>query len=360
MPEISVIINTARSGYSMLGLPGVHHFKYTIDALKRQSYKNFELIISDYIWDKRQFDWDSIKRNFFPIYHVPITHSIFKKHGYVAISGTKNNGIMYAEGNILIFLDDCCTFESNFIARIIEAIKLKKIFPNAWHKKEIGSEIKYDGNGNPVIDSRYVLFDHYQKDIIIDNFHMYGYSSMTLEAALKVNGFDELMDGSRQLEDIDMGERLKRAGFHISFHKDIFVVEQEHTDLAPEPDARGENPWSDNKKEDPVKFNNNLKCNGPFHFIKNERKGNDSYLANHRPLNAVELEKVRNCFLLSKRDDGSPLCRASNGGCNWIDKHMKDSMAEFLIVQNPPVFSLEEERKKRLAEKKKYLVCKPC
>lgn len=346
-PTISVILNTARSGYAMRGFPDIHHFRFTIDALRRQSYKDFEFIISDYIYDKRNFDWSSMRKTGFPIYHVPVRHSWFVNNNYVAISACKNNGIIHSEGEILLFLDDCCTFEGNFLSRIVEIYKTKRMFPNPWHKKEIGSELSYDGNGKPVIDSRYVLFDRLGSDEIVNNFSMYGYSSMSLQAALKVNGFDEMFDGSRQLEDIDMGERLKAAGFKISMHRHLFIVEQEHT-------MQGRfkiNPEHPELPEDVVQFKENLKCNGPFFYIKKDRTGPDYYIANRRQLNPEESKKIKPCFMKEGKH-----CKSSGMDCNWIDKPHMMSQESNIYLSGLPVFSLLSMRNETLKTKQSFKV----
>ena len=62
----------------------------------------------------------------------------------------------------------------------------------------------------------------------------YGYSSMSLEAALKVNGYDERFDGSKSLEDCDCGNRLSMAGYTNVFLLDVnhWVIEHEHESLS--------------------------------------------------------------------------------------------------------------------------------
>ena len=362
-PRLSVILNTARSGHSMLGFPDIHHFAYTINTLRRQSFRSFELIISDYIHDRRKFNWDSIHEARFPIYHVPIDNSLAHKMGYCAISGTKNNGLMYASGEYVIFLDDCCTFESHLLQRIFQIWQTRGLFANALHKKEIGTQVHVGRDGTPIQDCRYVLFDHHKTHEIIDSFHMYGYSSCSMEAALKVNGFDEMLDFSRQLEDIDFGERLKRAGYHIVLNKAIFVVEQEHKQLAPQPVGKPEgdkaNTWNSGKEDD-VKLGENLKCNGPILWMKNKlREGDDLFLANHRRMTEEELSHLDPCYLL----DGEH-CNASNMNCNFLTKaddgtlltkHMAHQDCK-RYLEEQPVFNLAHLRSQKMNDKERYRV----
>jgi len=58
----------------------------------------------------------------------------------------------------------------------------------------------------------------------------YGYSSFSLDAILKVNGFNELCDGTKGQEDQELGVRLHMAGYEGIFllDKDLWVIEHEH------------------------------------------------------------------------------------------------------------------------------------
>lgn len=354
-PQLSIILNTARSGLSMPGFPTLHHFKFTIEALARQSCKDFELIISDYIHDKRQFDWNCFNRDLgFPVYHVPITHSIFKDMGYCAICATKNNGLMYSSGQYIISLDDCCTFESSFVQKVYEAWIQHGYFVNALHIKEFGSTNYRDSSGNLIRDCRYQILEAHKVNVLVDAFHSYGYSTFSMQAALKLNGFNELLDGSRQLEDIEFGERLKLAGYHTALDKNIFVCEQEHTKISPDPgNYHGQYPeWM---KEDDVKFGPNLFCNGATFYAIRERKPQDWMVANRHGLYDHEKRNIDPCFMLEGR-----LCRSSGVECNWLNsdgtsRHMKHPDSR-LLFDNPSNFDLGQSRSDRLAIKEKYRV----
>jgi glycosyltransferase involved in cell wall biosynthesis len=362
MPAISVLMNTARSGYSIYGLPKTHYLEYTIDSLRKQSFQDFEFVISDYLYEQRsrEINLKSIKPTSFPVYHVPVTHSRFKDLGYSAISACKNNGIFYASGQILVFLDDCCSFESDYLSRIYDIITNKQLFPNPLHMKYIADKPQLLSNGNPMMDCRFSLFNRQQLyvlnptepiDIIVNKFHLYGYMTCTLESAIRLNGFDEMFDGSRQLEDVDFGERLKVAGYKISLHKDLFVTEQKHYDNRLDPLSM----FSKN-------FGVSLKCNGQWYKIKENRKGEDWIRVNHRALNQVEKDTLINfCNYRSETQDPKrPRCNMSGGGCNWRKEgkvyfHMQHPDSQ-IYINNPSVFDMSEIRTKRLKTKEEYRV----
>jgi len=352
MPEVSVILNTARSGHTMVGFPDIHHFKYTIGALRRQSFSDFELVISDYLYDKRSFDWDSIGDLRFQIFHVPVVHSIAKNMGYAAISATKNAGAMFASGRFLIFLDDCCSFPSEFVQRMYETWMGTGSFPNALHIKELGSTNYRDANGELIRDCRYKILEDRKVKVLVDAFNLYGYSSCSMEAMLRLNGFAEIFDFSRQLEDIHFGERLKAAGYHISLHKNLFVAEQEHYQIAPDP---GGTSTPKHFPEDPHEFKENLKCNGPFYQMMVERRGDDMIKSNHRAMTIQELGKINPCYMLN----GSG-CKMSGLPCNWLNpdgttRHLKHPDAKEFF-DNQPIFSLEQMRQESLTRKEGYRV----
>lgn len=349
-PIVSVVLNTARSNFPMIGLQETNHLFYTIDALKRQTYTDFELIISDYIHKDREIDWSECPGVNFPVYHVPISHSWAHSNGYCAISAGKNNGVMNSSGRYIIFLDDCCTFEKDFIFRIWKNWAQRKLFTNALHRKIVGTIDFTDENGKQIIDCRYEYFKDGSNERV-NNFHMYGYSSMSMEAILKINGFDEMFDGSRQLEDIECGERLKLNGFNLLLSKLVFVNEQEHLEVGRGPE-RNDCPWHTSKGND-IKLNPNLRCNGIYFYLKTLRPLEQRMLANCHVLTVDEKNKIKPCCMLEGK-----MCKMSGLECNWIDENgrLKYMDVEDFIYNNPPIFNLREMRESCLLTKENYRV----
>lgn len=367
-PLISVILNTARSNFPMIGFPNINHLFYVINSLNRQTFKDFELIISDYIHSSRKIDWKEAGQADFPIYHVPIDHSKAHSGGYCAISGGKNNGIMYSSGRYLVFLDDCCAFEKNFLFIIFNNWAQRKLFTNAFHRKEIGTQSYLNESGEQIVDCRYKLLGEQQE--LIDCFHMYGYSSMSIDAALKINGFDEMFDGSRQLEDIECGERLKLNGFRILLSKSSFVNEQEHFEIGKGPDSgcsceEGKcHHWSNpSTGEDLIRLNPNLRCNGPYYYLKTQRPLENRMVANIHGLSQEEKKQIKPCYKLEGYRSGDchptgKMCMVSGVGCNWLDENgrLKYMDTQDFIYDNPPIFDLKNMREQRMQRKESYRV----
>jgi hypothetical protein len=353
--KLSVIMNTARPNLSMPGFPGVNHLFWVIDnALRRQTFTDFEFIISDYLYDSRKINFKELRDVKFPVYRIPVEHSHWKDEGYVAISATKNAGAMYASGDLLFFIDDCCSFEANLFRKIVEIYHRTGTFPTPLHIREDGTNDAIGPDGKPVRDCRFVYFygpdgKRVGTDEIIDNFDLYGYATVGADAFFRLNGYDEMFDGSRQMEDMDLGRRLKFAGYHISLNRYLVVKEQRHC-LAGK--AEHQKTEYEKKLSDIVDFKENLKCNGTYFGIRNSWVGERFYKANAFGLDEDSWKRLENCYLFDRSRSG---CILSGRGCNWTEHHMKHPDARKYLT-NPPVFDMYQMRSSRLAVKERFRV----
>lgn len=145
----------------------------------------------------------------------------------------------------------------------------------------------------------------------------YGYGSVSLEAALKVNGYDEFFDGDKSLEDVDMGSRLEMAGYKDMFLLDVNlqVIEHEHEPIP-----------SDILNYD-VKP---IKCNYAVYLL-NRKRGR--WRANQTRLTEEDLKFIREESL-------KPPCSPSP---NYYQDECRGELFK-LWASNPPIFNLREER----------------
>ena len=91
IPEITIIMNTARDDYPMIGLDEPFPFSPAIKSLNKQELKNFELIIVDALWNTERKRW--IDRHAeFPARYIDARDNRFIKHGLCAIASMKNTG----------------------------------------------------------------------------------------------------------------------------------------------------------------------------------------------------------------------------------------------------------------------------
>ena len=254
MVEISIIMNTCREDYPMVGLPNTFIFEPTVKTLNKQKLQNFELIIVDALYSEKRRRW--LENNAeFPVKYVNAFPNRFLENGMCAISSQKNKGLIYAEGELVVFMDDCTMFPlKDWTERIwywyeqgywpmsltyyFEGGKPKLLGRSSRYvEKFYGREYDKEGNfytflkeGEIVRDSRadYVNASNIVKPAPAGWF--YGGSSASLKALLKINGLDEKFDGKKSLEDVDLGLRLEMAGFKNKFVADskLWHIENWH------------------------------------------------------------------------------------------------------------------------------------
>jgi len=287
MLDISVIMPTARDDYSIIGQPDLHYLKPTIDSLSKQTFKDFEFILVDALQDQKEsYDFSKLP---FPIKHIPVhpNHRFWLDMKRWNVCGALNTGIIHAEGELIVRIDDCSEFEPDFLQRFWDGYQ-SGYFPLAMHIRYLGGkparlneeyhkegyEAKHSdtfekgekldilkriyGDEGLIRDTRYKVVKARGGRMIAPINWYYGYSSASLEALLKINGYDELFDGDKSLEDADAGSRLTMAGYGGKFLLDVDhqVIEHEHKPIPESLITRGFKP---------------IKCNYAI-YLANQRK----------------------------------------------------------------------------------------
>jgi len=311
----------------MIEKPDRCHLSYTLASLARQNFKNFEVIIADCLYATRfrePFDTYGLD-----VYHVPV-ESQWIERGYPAISASRNAGITFAESELVVFVDDCSLLPDYALECYVYWYKKKKAFANALH-------IRMRGDKAVGFDTRFELLQpNGPSRFRFNSFGVCGYMSASLEACLKLNGFDEAFDGSRQLEDGDFGTRLRAAGYNLVIDRELVVYEQEHGGpIAPNGSL----------------YRNPPRCNGPWAWWRNDDRPGE-FAANTRDWTEDERRRVRPCSYLDGR-----ICRYIGRECNmWgaDGRHTHiDVPDEFLTA---PVFDLTARRERALQGKEHYRV----
>lgn len=354
MVAISLILPTAREDYTIIGLPKRHILEHCIESLKKQTFTDFELIVVDCIFQERpsMFKGKPFKKQTFQVKHVPIhpNHTFWLKRKRPCAAAAVNTGIIHAQGELLVKIDDCCMFDKEYLAKIWSFYQ-KGFFPLSLYTKyragkqayftkdyretggsagasdvpsgkdvsdplKMNQRLKLYGDGGPVIDSRWKIVQSRGR-IIAPHSWFYGYGSLSLEAALKINGMDELFDGDTTLMDVDLGERLVMAGFRNMFllDKNLWVIEHEHEAISSlvRPPACG-----------------NIKCNYAIMLVNKRRR---RWRANTDKLSDKELQFVKEETLRFP--------------CQWNPhQYLDDCEGEMfnLFSENQPIFNLREER----------------
>jgi glycosyltransferase involved in cell wall biosynthesis len=366
--DISIVLITARDDFPMLGLPTTHLLGPCISSLKAQEFKNFELIVVDGLYEFRPemfrgnpFDAEKLP---FKVKHTPVhpKHAFwFSRHRPYSCEAF-NTGLIYATGELVVKLDDCCEFDEKYLKTIWELYQCG-YFPLSMHVKYIDGKPAYFtkehmerakqagtsegkwkeawvgtaadeaeherivlgiyerlfGDGGPIRDTRWKEVEKSGGQMIAERNWFYGYSSFPLESGLKVNGMDELMDNDFSLMDVDFGQRLLMAEHDNIFLLDarLRVVEHSHVPIS--------------LKLFDAQNIGTVKCN--YAILKiNERK--KRLKANSDFLNNEDLEFVKKETLRHP--------------CSWNPhQYMDDCEGPMfkLWAANQPIFDLREERK---------------
>ena len=182
-----------------------------IELLNEQTCLDFEYILVDGYYFQRR---DAMLKMFqelkpeFPVRYVPDKPTRWRGCR-PALSSARNTYILYARGERVIGIDDCC---ASMCPDMVE----RHIY---WGKKGYAvSGSWYDKYG---WESRHKVTP---KAKVVDAGWFYGaVCSFALEDVLKINGYEELLDGEQGQEDCDLGIRFGRTGVEIVYDPELWV-----------------------------------------------------------------------------------------------------------------------------------------
>lgn len=350
--KISVVMATARDNYPILGMPNTFIFQPTIQSLENQSFTDFELIICDALYEMRRRKMKKMKTSF-PLKHVKPKASVWEKLKAWRVCSQLNTALMHCEGELIVRIDDCCSFGPDFLEKFwswhkrgycaqalviyhhgLKPLKYgetaRKLYYQAYKW-----ELSYDEliakleqlyrPGEIIRDSRWRFLEG--KGVTLGDMKSwyYGYGSAPLKALLKLNGYDEKFDGLKSLEEVDLGSRLHMIGCKdLILDESLTVIEHFHGPISPK---------AFKLKCKPFKCNYGL------------------YLYNiHRNLWKANWEKIsfEDCRWI--RNNICPSC-PNNFRCMNEDLKAKFYVPGKLFqiwLENQASFNLKEERKKIL------------
>lgn len=263
MVDISILEITARSSFPTLGLPNLHLWEPTLQTLAKQTKKSFEYIVIDCFYHERP-DYFKEHNYGLRIKHVPAAPNPWNELGLCQTCHQFNKGMVHADGELILTNADSSMIPPDLLANLWrhyldgyfvslgfgadltfaanEELKERKMPPDNEH------EFTWQGmklvNDPPVptdwyrflgFEGKRVSMDHrYEKlfrnnvmemSLINPNWY-FGISTVSLEAMLKLNGYDLNFDGDSVLSDIDAGRRLYLAGYKkLAMFRDSYVIE---------------------------------------------------------------------------------------------------------------------------------------
>jgi glycosyltransferase involved in cell wall biosynthesis len=236
-PAISIIMPTMRIG----GLDIV------FNGLSKQTFKDFELIVVDGIYNYRKdLVAEKIKEYQFPVKHVAPTKNIFPVANFCNAS---NTGIINVASDLVLMITDYTYLPSDCLEKHVK-------FHRKYSEENIGYMCPHQYRLLPELHSEFFPYQQKDTDIFVfdlqfgklknlmwsilkkdfdqnaeelpldsmgncDNklFRPYGLGdpaafngkneSVKLEAILKINGYDEELDGTTPYQDTEFADRLK-------------------------------------------------------------------------------------------------------------------------------------------------------
>jgi len=339
---------TARDDYAILGCPDLHIFEPLIRSLNKQTFKNFELIIVDSLHKYRNISsLDDVNFNF---KHIPPKQCIWLDLGMFHSANNFNTGLIHAEGELIVKIDDCMEIKNEDHMDILWSWYNKGFIPlqtymyyfkgkPAIYRENLVNEIIDLGNfsnvaknllinnwsdnvykkGELIKDTRLNQFKTQTKTVTHEWY--YGVSSVTLADAINVNGYDETMDGCRGLEDIDFGSRLEMYGISpFIIDKELMLIEHIHDDLS--------------KKA--IKRRINFRNGYPIYYLS--RKHN-RHIANKHIFDKEEIDFIhKQTVNPTIKEAGRPLTRKEEYDPYWFN----------FWVENLRTFDLKNMREEQI------------
>jgi len=366
---------TARENFPYLGRSDLHVFEPTQESFRMQTMKDFEWVVMDVLYDKRKDYFKNLDLPF-QVKHVPVLPNLWIEKGFPGISTQYNKGIIYADGELLFFTGDSYMYPNNWMEQLWKHYQ-DGYFPLAWYffdnsyadnpmeqltpeekkkfkiaypdeKGEAPVEYNILGYSGKKVSLEHRYIEAFQGNNLEKRFApwqwWFGCSSASLEAMLKINGFDQNFDGDRMLLDCDVGSRLEMAGYSSRFalFRDIFMI-RAATDI---------NKWNPQLKKDKI----TIKCN---YCLMWHSRYHNRYVANAQKLDDVDIRWIKEEFCANKCPIRE-LCKTEhkwqypfehksgyaghNSSRHWFN----------FWKQHQAIINLKEERELRLSGHKKY------
>jgi len=373
LAKISFVMITARVDFPYLGRSDLHVFEPTLETFKAQTMLDFEWVIADVLYDKRKNYFRKMELPF-QVKHIPAKPNLWIEKGFPGICAQYNKGIIYSDGELLFFTGDSHMVKPNFMENLWRRY-LEGYFSLAWYFFDLTfsnmEELKQDVDStkfkkaypeNTLPCEPYNILNYIGKKVSVEHRYLeafkdnrlpsrwapwqwwFGCSAASLEAMLKINGFDQRFDGDRMLLDCDVGSRLELAGYGSRFalFRDIYLIRA----------ATNINLWNPSQKKDQI----TIKCNYPLMWFS---RYFSQYRANTTKLTDKDIQWIKEVFC-TRHCPIRELCKQQHPWqypfehkAGYLGHNSSKKWFNFWLKHQTTI-NLTEEREKRLNGNKTY------
>jgi glycosyltransferase involved in cell wall biosynthesis len=318
MPNISITIHTASKDDFLFARQGVRSALASyLDCLNHQTLdpSEFEFVVVDLFWPDNRAILDQAPHRF-AVKYVPCVRDYWRNRKLIGIASAKNSGLVFSEGELVVSCDDAELLPPQFLEVFWKHYREGR-FAHAVHRRLTSVRCTDGRIAFPIEGAEYVNDHRYEHVRAGVHPHdrgswLYAGASYTLADALAMNGHNERLDGCKSLEDCEFGRRLENLGRRFVLDPACFL-------------------WILDHSADYRAYLGEMVSKDNYGFLEMNDRFKETR-ANHRALRPEELEIINQQtqkFRKFSLDFQDPEVRA------WVDY---------------PVFSLEEERKRRLDE----------
>jgi hypothetical protein len=229
LPKISVLTVSGRELYQ----------PYQIAALKMQTFKDFEWVFVDDLYDTDKEKIAGWVGGAFPVTHLHQKDVV----DYFAVGAGHNDGFARCKGELIFFMIDYCIPEIHCLER---HWALHEKYPKAYFS---GScyEMPFKPSDQPT--AAVLNLPNYRINLFTSGYHHWSHisdgifsveadgvqdwwggrgDSAPLEAILECNGIDERLDGGHGYHDDDMAQRMRIAGYQYLIDTKAIVLSYPH------------------------------------------------------------------------------------------------------------------------------------
>ena len=211
-PYISVVIPVKNGGSD---------FEQCLQGIRSSEYKNYELLVVN---DASTDDTPKLAEKYgarllhtadYPFEHKPD----FPFQDSMGPAGARNIGVQHAKGEIIYFIDGDVVPKKDNLSRIVKIFKEQKDIAAVF-----GSYDDSPGHNNFLSQYRNLLHTYIHQISLVDAETFWtGCGAVRKDVFLKMSGFNLKTFRLPSIEDIDLGYRMKDAGYKIYLDKKLRV-----------------------------------------------------------------------------------------------------------------------------------------